>query len=165
MILRIEYLLIYLVLTFLSVDCNSQSQTNNYEINKLTEGCLVLLKKDMILDTLCLTVFKGFEFKRNQILEVVKNKIIRIEFKAGAIDSFDNSFYRIEQWSVKNDKFLFQNSLKIPLKACQVKRLRFKVEDGGIKWTYKISFLKKEKGIISFNDMKELNKYDLPCCK
>ena len=164
MILRIEYLLIYLGFTFLSIDCNSQNQTTDYEINKLTEGCLVLLKNNMVLDTLCLTVFKGFEFKRNQILEVVENKIIRIEFKAGAIDSFDNNFYRIEQWSAKEDKFLFQNSLKILLSDCHAKRLKFKVVSGGIKWIYKISFLKKEKGIISFIDLKELNEYDLPCC-
>lgn len=167
MILHIRYFSIILGLVILlpSIGSSQSQVSGNYEFKPNSEGCLILLKKGISLDTLCLNTYKGFSFKRNQILEVVKDRVIKIEFGVKGTDSFNNNFYIVQEWNIENDKFLLLNSTKIPLKDCQVKRLKFNLGTNGINWSYRYGLLKKEKGMIPFIELKETRIYNLSCCK
>ena len=142
-------MLILFSVFLLSSVSNSQSQMfGEYELKSTSEGCLILFKQSIGLDTLCLSSGKGL-FKRNEILEAVHGKIIKIEFIVGGTD-LNNLYYSIEEWHIKNDKFLHLNSAKIPLKGCQVKRLKFSLTKNGISWSYRRGFLKKRKWFYTF---------------
>jgi len=95
----IKYFLIILELMILlpSIGSAQNQLSRNYEFKSNSEGCLILLKNDIGLDTLCLNTYRGFAFKRNQILEKVAGKIIKIEFGVKGTDSFNNNFYIVEE--------------------------------------------------------------------
>lgn len=153
-------------LIFISTVGIAQPQlSGDYKFKTTSEGCLVLVKQSISLDTLCLTAYKDFSFKRNQVLRVTQNRVIKIEFAVRGTDSFFNNFYVVQEWGVKDNKFLLLNSMKIPLKSCHAKKLKFSLADNGIEWIYRRSFFKREKGVIPFVKLKETDEYDLSCCR
>ncbi len=155
-----KYFLIFLALIMLSsISCSQVRMISDFKLSKASKRCLILSKGGINLDTLCLISYKV----RNQIIEVSNGKIITGEFRSGAIDNLDDIFYSIEEWAIEDDKFLSQNYIKITFKDCQRKRLRFNLTKNGIKWVYRSGFLKKERGIIPFIKLKEMDDYNLPC--
>ncbi len=137
---------------------------DDYSYQKLSRDCIVAYHEDVAVDTLCVYLGGRRMVDRHQILEEVGGYIYRVERIVPGTASFAYTYFSVEKWSLKNDKFQLESSLKIPLGNCYGKKLRIQLKDDGVKWKYNMGLLKKRKaGLIPYPKIKELEEYHLPC--
>ncbi|MEL6865428.1 MAG: hypothetical protein AAFP19_13465 [Bacteroidota bacterium] len=154
MFLNIKMLILFLS-QFTVVGLLHQEAVNFYEI-KSKEGCLILTKDKINLDTLCLNSFKGDGISHHKLIDRETNTVTRVQLKIGAIDNFSDFSYLVDKWKVQNDKFELESSLKIPLGDCYARKLGIKLTEKGIKWKYKRGLFKKNlKGLIPYSKLEE----------
>ncbi len=143
----------FLIVTFL-INCYfAFSQDDpSYELKKLSKESVVLKINDKNIDTL--STF-GIEHKKT-FIKIKNDKVFMSNLVVPGVGSFANAYISVGIWEVSNNE-LKGNPIKIKLKKCNIRKLKFKLVENGIEWRVRRGlFRKKLKGFMPFNsDSKE----------
>jgi len=139
-------------------------QQYDITFQKTSTNCIVAYQGTKPIDTLCVYLDGSMVFDKKQMLHEVNGRVYKVEQKVPSIDDFSNTYILIEEWTIKDGVFSLESSLKIPYGNCYSKKLGIKLTEEGIKWSYKRGLFRKDlKGLIPYSELKESNKYYLPC--
>ncbi|MFP9114266.1 hypothetical protein ACLI1A_09990 [Flavobacterium sp. RHBU_3] len=136
---------------------NSYSQ--DYKIKIQSKTSAYLIKGNTTLDTIDIRWYQ----KKRQFIKVLNNKVYVFRVVIPGVDNFEGAYSLIKEYTISNEKFLLTNSLTINKNTYPKKYITFRLLKKGIELSYKKSFFKRVKRMITFNEFQRLKELEMDC--